>query len=394
MGLNIRQENTTTAPVPVHRAALALPPPVFRYLGSLLLAICLLALTIALSPAVRALAAMRTAQIALYAAQTNPSNQALVAEALAAIRQAQALAPDDVGLQRAQAQAHTLAGASADAVAALERAAALRPGSPLITQELALAYEVAGLPEQAVAAWRELGQSGVSLAQVGERYRRAGQLEVALVWYRRAATLDPQLADPWYYSGLVAEAHKSWVEAHSGYDAALERSAFVAVGRSDVLTQKALAYYREDRAQVPLARPLYEQALALDDFKSNLLEAAAAYEIAQIDEALGAPAAAVAESYRAVLAVRPYHQWARMRLGRLLFTALDDPQGAEAELRWVIEQIPETPDHKWAYHWLGDLYRASGRDSAASAAYREAARLDPSDTAVQEALEALNPSTR
>ncbi len=287
-----------------------------------------------------------------------------------------------------------LAGEPVAAAEALERASALLVGSPLITQELALTYEAAGMGERAAPLWSQIGQSALSFTQVGERYRAAGRLEEALVWYRRAAALDPALADPWYYSGLVAAARKEWTEAQRSFDAALERPAFVTVGVSDLLTQKALAFYREDPGQASRSLALYQQARERADFRSNLLEATAVYEVGQILDARGDNPTEAAASYQAALAIRPGHQWARMRLGRLLFTRLNDFEGAEVQLRWAIEQIRENADHKWAYRWLGDLYREQGRPTEALAAYREAARLDPSDAAVQKALDELEPSAK
>jgi Flp pilus assembly protein TadD len=86
------------------------------------------------------------------------------------------------------------------AFAAYERALDLAPGSPTVLNNVAALYRSLGMEAEAVAALaaaKRKGSTAFMLLVRGDLERREGRTDRAIRLYRRAARVDPELAEPW-----------------------------------------------------------------------------------------------------------------------------------------------------------------------------------------------------
>ena len=110
------------------------------------------------------------------------------------------LAPKLCSLQANLALARWRAGDVAGAFATIERGLAAEPGCPSLLQNLAALYVEQGKAEEARVAMAALDvrhASPFALIVRGDLELRSGDPKSAIRNYRRAASLDPKLADPW-----------------------------------------------------------------------------------------------------------------------------------------------------------------------------------------------------
>jgi tetratricopeptide (TPR) repeat protein len=364
-------------------------PSVYSSLPYLIFAACVVAAIIILSPVLTHIQTARIGARSLRAAMETPQDERLAKQAVTDLERAAHLNPADPSVISNLGMAYRLAGDLPRAIRDLARAASLQPTSLLHLQNLALTYDEAGLYDRAEVIWQKLNYSPVDMIHLGEQSRAAGNPQVALQFYCRAARIDASLADPWYYQGLVADSTRNWAEAQRLYERASNSERFAIIGQSDALTREAMALQRQSEKQWPQALEHYQRALQYNTFHESFLEANSYYEVGHISELIYHDDEAAIQAYRSAIALRPNHQWALLRLGRLLYSVQGDVSGAEDAFRQVIRLIPENIDHKWAYRWLADMYRDIGRTDDAVAAYREAARIDPSDEAIRESIRTL-----
>jgi tetratricopeptide (TPR) repeat protein len=269
--------------------------------------------------------------------------------------------------------------------------------NPDTRRALGFLYWWQGQPQEALVAWQHVDGAEVELLNWGNIRRQQARYEEALEWYQATATLSPDLGDPWYYSGQIYQTRQQWAEALQAYETAVHRPRFLHPLRSDAYFQ--LGFIQQS---VPgfgdLARALlsYDQALKADSFSSDVVKAEAFYKRGEIYSWQGADPALSLAQYRQAVALYPGHNWARLRMGDAIYHAEGDLVTAVAEIEQVIAiwQKNNSPYLKSAYIYLGGVYRAAGQTEAALAAFILAATLDPSDTAVQAALNELEEENR
>ncbi len=110
------------------------------------------------------------------------------------------LAPQIGSLHANLALAKWRAGDVTGAFATIERGLAAEPGCPSLLQNLAALYVDEGKPAEARAALAALDvrrASPYAFIVRGDLELRAGDPKAAIRNYRKAASLDPKLADPW-----------------------------------------------------------------------------------------------------------------------------------------------------------------------------------------------------
>jgi tetratricopeptide (TPR) repeat protein len=206
---------------------------------------------------------------------------------------------------------------------------------------------------RAVQAWRQAGLVPGAMLRQGERARKAAAYSEALAWYERAASLDPELGDPWYYIGLLQENQREWEAAVVAYRQAIELGVFQQVAGSIPYYRLGTVYQRHlEPPRLDEAQAAYESALAVGEFRS-------ARDMA----------------------------WTHARLGQVHYQRFADIERAEAEIKMGIKVAP---DEKWLHVFLGDLYHLEGRVTEARRAYEQALEIDPSFHEAQERTELLS----
>lgn len=297
--------------------------------------------------------------------------------------------PDEPILWYRLAQLYKTRGQSEQEIAALTRAVRLDSENLIIGRDLAIAFEAAGQFDKARQQWQSIGVDETSFIEFGRQLLVAGDIAQAKMWFDRASQLNVELGDSDYYRGLVAQEEHNLDQALHYYELALTASAFSSVGRSDVLTRLALLYqYSLHVSQPERAFEHFNAAIADNSFTINLLAATAYYERGTYFERGEQFADAIA-AYEAALALRPNHNWAQLRLGRAIYMAHDDLARAETTIQQAIAIWPQGNDLRFAYIFLGDIYRDAGRIDQAIIAYEKALQLDPNNQDVQQMLAEL-----
>ncbi len=210
-----------------------------------------------------------------------------------------------------------------------------------------------------------------------------GQTDAARQWYERAISLDGDKADTWYFAARFLEDIGETATAIDYYQTGYATGQFEQVGVSDLaLRLGRIAYLAEAWADSDYWLNL---ALAEDDFRQSDRTWEAHYTRGESWRLRGDLATA-APDFEWVVAHRPNHYWAHIRLAQVRWLVEAVPDAAEALLQ---QAINIDPDQKWAYKILGDLYRERGQLEAAMAMYRLALEQDPADQLIQHALQEL-----
>lgn len=275
---------------------------------------------------------------------------------------------------------------AAHAETLLERAAAFAPDRRSTWRGLGFALAAQGRAAEAVAVWSAAGGMADELMRRGSRAWQEGRRREAVVWYQRAAEVEPDLGDAWYYVGFSYERMEQYEDALEAYTRAEEAEVFRSIGRSTPYCRAGFVYSR--RLTPPRwdeAQAAYGQAVALDDFGAAAEAADCHYQRGQaIQQAGGDPEEAMAE-YRRAIELDPQHASAHSALG-LLYYEQGNVTAAEAE---ILEAIRIAPRNAGAYVDLGDIYCREGRVDEAAAMYRQALEVSPDFAAARRRLQSL-----
>lgn len=173
-------------------------PPRTHRIVHLILAISLIGvladLAYAVIPALIGLAALQLGAAALVATEHGGGHPARLDRPISDLRRAAALLPANPLPLRYLARVYAQRGQYDEAVAALEQAVALAPDSLLVRKELMLAYQSDDRLEQAARLEAQLGYTPDQIAAIGDTQRRYGDHVEALRWYDLALVRDPSLA--------------------------------------------------------------------------------------------------------------------------------------------------------------------------------------------------------
>jgi len=257
--------------------------------------------------------------------------------AMAAARQAVALAPDHPGARNLFGAALLGAGHATDAVIELERAAQLARNDAAILGNLGQAYAAVGRHDDAYQTFRKASRieprslhyaqgAAIALAQQG-KFTEAEPL------LRRLTARFPDDPAPWFNLGNLYRDQQQLPAAEQGFRAALARD------------------------------PGYSEA---HNSLGSVLHAQLRFTEAEAE-------------YRACIATRPDHVPAQLNLVSVL---IDDGRFAAAEdaCRALLTRAPELPE---AHRFLATSLSKRGNSVAALPAYARAAALAPDDPDAQ-----------
>jgi tetratricopeptide (TPR) repeat protein len=255
---------------------------------------------------------------------------------------------------------------------------------------LGWALAAQGRNEDAGAEWQVGGFTVHDFIARGEQARRAKQYDEAMIWYRRATWLEPDLGDPYYYIGLAYEGMEKWNRALRAYAQALELNFFLGgeASLSSAYYHIGIIYQQEEGPRdLEKALVAYQEAIRIDSFGSNYAqEAKCHYRLGMVLKQSGRdPDEYIVEFERAVQ-LHPRHGWAHHRLGVAYYEKYEDVRMAERELQLAIEISPTS---KWAYWSLGNIYRKAQEYEKATGMYEKMLELDPEYSPARRRLEEI-----
>lgn len=257
-------------------------------------------------------------------------------------------------------------------VSRLTQATTLAPGHESALRALGYLHLATGDEAKALHAWRRTDAVAVELLDRGQAAEEAGRAAEALRWYERAKTIDPSLVEAWLRVGQYQEAAGEWVGADATYAAGL-----VAVpGSGDLLFHLARVRARSATGDDWLAiLSITNFALAQDQYEHSWNQAQTHFLRGEALRGLGRQPEALAE-YATVVADYPDDYWATLRQAEMYWATGGDPTAAENLFQKAVSLDPES---KWAYHYLGDFYAATGRVVEARAQFERALQIDPAN---------------
>jgi len=228
---------------------------------------------------------------------------------------------------------------------------------------------------EAGVEWLAGGFSSRAFIRVGVQMQNVGQYEESVEWYARAARIEPDSGDPWYYMGLAYGSRKEWEKSLEAYRWATKLGNFSGVGSSSPYYRMGVIYqWRLQPPQAEKALAVYEAAIELDDFSAVWEAADCHYKRGEILAWTDSDPDEYIAEYQRAIELDPDHVHAHILLGVACYAHYKDLAMAEAEIQRALELSPQ---NKRAYVHLGDIYRQEGRTNEAAKMYGRALDIDP-----------------
>lgn len=238
----------------------------------------------------------------------------------------------------------------------------------------------------AIHAWQRSGDAARALVVRGRVALEADSPEQAVEWFDRAARVEPDNWDPWYFLASYQRDAVGPEEALASLEEGVQRDFGRLVGRSDVYFR--IAHVRQHYLRPPDlegAWVAYDKALAVDDYRFPWLYDQTLYQRGSLLVRREDWAAAIREFKRA-LERNPRSVPVLEALGQAYVGAGNMLEAEDAYLR----AIELAPGDKRAYRALGELYARMGDGASAAEMYRKVLELDPQDQEAQDALDSLD----
>jgi eukaryotic-like serine/threonine-protein kinase len=258
------------------------------------------------------------------------------------------------------------------AVAALRQAVRLKPDDDQAHANLGSALRSQGKVAEAVDEYRaalRLGpDNALTRINLGDALRGQGKVDEAIDEYRAALRLEPG-APMTHLSlgGILCDVKHDFAGAEAEFRTALRLQPDLAEAHGNL--GSAL------RGQGKIAEAIAEYRTALR-LRPDLTMAL--FNLADILQCQGKMNEAI-DVYRQAIRHRPNLDWPHLSLGAILCDVKRDYAGAEAEFRTAIRL---QPDFAVAHGDLGNALYGQGKLDEALAAYREAIRLQPESSEV------------
>ena len=228
-----------------------------------------------------------------------------------------------------------------------------------------------GKESEAMAIWQQVDGMAVELMGWAAQAAKVRNYGEAMRWYERAAELEGEFGDPWFFMGELQVILGDEARAAELYGVGIERPFRREVGLSDYYVR--LADLAEDNSDEALS--YVETALQEADFGDALLEKRAHYVRAELLRSRGEWETAVTE-YRWVLAHYPRDYWSHVHLGFLVWELEENANEAE---RLFLQAATVNDKDKWAHRGLGMIYAAMNRQDEAMNAYLRVLEIDRTD---------------
>jgi tetratricopeptide (TPR) repeat protein len=274
----------------------------------------------------------------------------------------------------------------------LRQAVAWDAGNQGAHRGLGWALTAQGEDIEAAAEWQAGGFTAQEFINVGEHARKTGRFQEALEWYERAARVESGLGDPWYYVGLVYWRIEDWESALAAYENAIEADTLASISRSSLYYRIGVIYQSQlEPRQTDAALTAYDAAVGMDDFSVNEEAADCHYRRGEILSWMSGDPDEYINEYRRAIELNPRHVSAHILLGTACYIRYRDAEMAEAEIRRAMELSPQ---NKWTYYHLGDIYRHEGRAEDAAAMYERALDIDPGFALARKQLRAVHAGTK
>jgi tetratricopeptide (TPR) repeat protein len=248
-------------------------------------------------------------------------------------------------------------------------------GDPRVEVPEAAIYRRAVRGEPWLDQWAEAGVMAEDLANAGEGARKTERYGEALTWYEYAMRQDPDLGDPWYYLGLLYEDQEQWEDALAAYQRAIASGRLGQVHRSSPYYRLGTLFqWRLGEQRLDNALAAYEAAIDANHFRSDWEAAECHYRRGEILRWQEAELDDYISEFRQAIALNPQHGPAHLALGVSIYKR--DQDGAAAEVE-ILKALDLAPQHRWAYYYLGEIYREEGHMDEAAAMYKQALEIDP-----------------
>jgi tetratricopeptide (TPR) repeat protein len=248
-----------------------------------------------------------------------------------------------------------------------------------------------GNEEQALAVWKNGSEITANMFLLsGQDLQETGDYDGALTCFQKAADVDSDLRDVWYFMGSLQQEMKAWDQALTSFEEAAECVRGRLIGESD-------AYFKIGYLRQHYIRPLdwdavwqaYERAIAADDFRIGWLPQQTYIQRGNLLSWQERWEQAVVE-YQKALELNDRSLRVRKALADA-YVQKGDFSKAESVLREAVTLAPRSSE---AYAALGDFYRGADALEPAIEAYAEALRLDPDNVEIQNILRELQNDVR
>jgi tetratricopeptide (TPR) repeat protein len=256
---------------------------------------------------------------------------------------------------------------------------------------LGFTLDAEGDDEQALTLWKIGSETTASMFLLrGQNLQETGNYGAALACFQKAADVDSDLRDVWYFMGSLQQETKAWEQALSSFEKAIECTQGRLIGISD-------AYFKVGVIRQHHIRPLdwdaawqaYERAIAADDFRIGWLPQQTYIQRGNLLSWQERWARAVVE-YKKALELNDRSLRVRKALADA-YVQKGDFSKAESVLREAVVLAPRSSE---AYAALGDFYRDADALESAIEAYAEALRLDLDNVEIQNTLRELQNSVK
>lgn len=253
---------------------------------------------------------------------------------------------------------------------------------------LGFAAALQGDEAQALTQWQSLDDMFTAAITFGQQALERGEIETAQTWFERAAKLNPQAADPWYYLGLTALQASQPTNAAAYFDRAVVAAyTFFLIPKSEVLCTLGWYYHWQAPERDPIrAEQYYSNGLTTDQFDTTINKVDCLYKRAQVRQFYTEDLAGAAQDFGAVILLDPDNWAVRSELAWVDYLQTGDLATAVAVLTDLQQQKPAD---KWAYWRLADVYKQAGQNTKAVEMYQAALVHDPQNQQLQTQIEEL-----